>query len=1022
MNIKKTLLIYIALMLFFSLKNFAQTQKISGMVVDSASNVIPGAVIRVHGMAVATTSNAEGKFELSCGPGATTLLVSSIGYNNKVVNIAGKHEVKILLSSNTNELKQVVVTGYTRQNKAQTPGAITTLKAAQLQNVPVASFDVMLQGRVPGLYVGTPTGQPGEAGRVTLRGIGSINGDVQPLYIIDGIQISNTSFSGLNPDDFESVTVLKDAASTAQYGSRGANGVIVITTKKGKSWDDGKPRINYTTYFGISQVNTSHMNLMNTDQRLQFEADIKDPSLPGWEYSLNNPNKLVGGVLIPKTPQDYAFGTSYLDSLRKINTNWTKTLLRTGYTQSHALSLSGNDKNTNYYLSLSYLNQQGIAINSGLKRYSIRSDVQNTSGRLKSTLSIGLVQSNIQYIQNEGTASSGGATAGGGGLSANNPIAASYFALPYEHPDANNTGPANVGSDGLNQYANSQLKDTQLKSVISLNELFRLTNTLQLTGTVGLEYQQDHVTQNVSANSYYGQQVGNGNQGMYQDSITMNYRVVATGGIRYLKDWGNKNEIEINLLAESNRYTGTYNGYTGYGLTSQLTNTPAAITPGTATNNFIPNVAGAITPNNLLLSQIALFRYSYGNRFTLTGSLRRDGTSQVPTGARNIVLYALGGKWNLMEESFMANQHIFSNLQLRGSFGVTANGGGFTSDFGYRTLYGTSNYGGSQAVVPITPGNAQYTWEKNRIADAGIEFGFFDNRITGELDLYNRITNNLFVNKNLSLTTGFSSLATNSGSVRNRGLELSLDAQIVRTKDLKFSMGLNLAYNQNRVLSLGGPNMQFIDQISINQVGLPVGTFYAVRWGGVNPQTGAPIYIDKAGNPTNVYNADDAVPLKATWDPPVKGGVNLSLSYKRFDFSMLLSFIHGMSRLSYPYFYSHSADPNYRNYNQSVDMLKAWQKPGDVTPFAGAQYTSQITSNDVRSSDYIKLRNASINYSIPVNGELAKHVRGIKVFVQGQNLLTFTKWQGYDPEDANDIAQYEYPMPRIITAGINVSF
>lgn len=1019
--------LFIAFLICFLSPAFlrAQTVPISGNVYDSITNKpIDGALITIKESGSTVMSDSLGFFTIQSPKSAKTLMISALTYNSFSFSLKkmGNNDLKFYLSSNSKELGDVVVsTGYTQQSRSKTAGSVTTLKGSEIANVPVASFDVMLQGRVPGLYVGTPTGQPGEAGRITLRGMGSINGDVQPLYIIDGVPVSNTSFSGLNPDDFETITVLKDAASTAQYGSRGANGVIVITTKTGRSNNDGKMNIDYKTYYGVSSVNSSKWDMMNTSQRLQYEEMIQDPTLPGWAYSSKNPYKLDGDNLIAKTDADYAFGKQYLDSLGKINTDWRKYLLRNGRTQAHSLTLSGNSGNTGIYMGLSYLNQQGVALNSGIERYSLRTNITNTSGRLKSNLSIGLVHANIRYIPNEGTAPEGGAAAGGGGLGADNPIAALYFALPYEKPDANNTGPSNYGANALNSYEGSRLKNTQNAVVLSLNESFRINNEFQLTSTLGLDYQQNKWNNYLSPTSYAGQLVSNGNAGMYQDSLTMKYRILANIGVRYLKRWDNS-ELEANILAESNKTYGTYSGFTGYGLIPILGNNGSAITPGTPTNNYIPSVGAYTTANNLLLSQIALLRYSWDNKYTLSASLRRDGTSQTPASQRNILLYALGGKWNVLKENFMAQQHTFSNFQVRASYGLTANGNGFASDFGYRNLYGVTSYNGNAALAPITPGNNRYTWESNKIADVGLELGFFDNRLNVELDFYNRITNNLFVEQNLSLTTGWPSLAANGGKVRNRGIEAMVQGDIIRNKDVRFSVGFNLAYNKNTVLSLGGEDMQFIDEISMNKVGSPLGSFYAVRWKGVDPQSGAPIYLDKDGKETNTYNPADAVPLKGTWDPPYKGGVNLAFSYKNFSISTLVSFIHGMYRLNYPYLFSHSADPNYRSFNQSVDMLGMWQQAGDRSTFQSGEYASQVTSRDVQSADYIKLRNVSLDYTVPLAASTQRVIRKLKVFVQGQNLISIMKWRGFDPEDANDIAQYEYPMPRTITAGVSISF
>lgn len=249
-----------------------------------------------------------------------------------------------------------------------------------------------------------------------------------------------------------------------------------------------------------------------------------------------------------------------------------------------------------------------------------------------------------------------------------------------------------------------------------------------------------------------------------------------------------------------------------------------------------------------------------------------------------------------------------------------------------------------------------------------------------------------------------------------------LEGDLVKQKDFTLTLGLNLAYNKNRVLDLGGEEQIFSDEVTMNMVGKPLGSFYAVRWKGVDPQTGAPIYLDKDGNATNVYNPDDAVPLKATYDPPVMGGATLSIRWKRFDLSTLVSFIHGMSRLNYPDMYAHSASPAYRRYSQSRDLLDIWQQPGDNSKYAGAQYATYVTNRDITSADYIKLRNVMIGYNIPVKHIAKGNIRNLKVFASGQNLISIMKWKGFDPEDANDIAQYEYPMPRIITGGIQVAF
>ncbi|WP_026770288.1 SusC/RagA family TonB-linked outer membrane protein [Asinibacterium sp. OR53] len=1003
---------------------YAQDRLLKGRVQDGTSHLpITGVYVSCKENHANVITDSSGRFTLKITNQLCTLVIKSMGYETKQMTVTPlDNDLVIPLTADVQEMREVVVTGYTQQSRNKTTGAVSTIKAAAIDNNPVGSFDVMLQGRAPGLYVGTPTGQPGEAGRVTIRGLGSINGDTNPLYIVDGVPIAAASFAALNTDDFESINVLKDAASTAPYGSRAANGVVVITTKKGMALPDGKVRINYKTQMGFSEVNSSKWDMMNTSQRLQFEEILQDPNLPGWAYSANNPNKIVNGVSTPKTAADYAFGKHYLDSLKTINTDWRKYLLRKAFTQSHTLNLSGGNDRTLFYIAASYLNQEGIALNSSLKRYSLRANIQNTSGRLKSSLSVGLSTAAVRYIQDEGVAPQGGAAVGGGGITEKNPIASLYYALPYQSP-TDSAGPGNFGSNALDVYRNSLRKDNQIKAVVSLNEDFRLSSNLHLIGTVGIDYQQSNFTNYLNPDSYYGAQEPNGNRGSYQRSLATRLGLIANGGIRYNKKWGD-HELEANLLAEMNRIKGEGFGFTGYGLNSLLLNTPAGVSQGTADNNFIPAISGQTTPDNLLLSQIAIARYSYSNKYTLSASLRRDGSSQVPALNRYKYFYAVGGSWNVLSESFAERLRThFSYLRLRASYGLTGNAGGFASDYGYRELYAPANYAGQSAYELQTPGNPAYNWEMNRIADVAVEAGFFKNRLRTELDFYNRITDGLFVNRNLSLTTGFATISSNEGRIRNRGVELMIEGDIIKQKDWKVTAGLNLAYNQNMVLTLGNERKIFADEASMSLPGYALGTFYAVRWQGVDPATGAPIYLTKDGKTTNTYNSGDAVPMAGkVYDPPYKGGFTLNVTYKQFEVSLLMSFIKGMSRLNYPNLYAHSGDANYRQYNQSADMLNIWQKPGDHVAYAGAQYPTFFTSRDIMSADYLKLRNLSIAYHVPLGTNLSKYIHGLKVFAYGQNLFSFMKWRGFDPEDANDIAQYEYPMPRMITGGINVSF
>jgi len=415
-------------------------------------------------------------------------------------------------------------------------------------------------------------------------------------------------------------------------------------------------------------------------------------------------------------------------------------------------------------------------------------------------------------------------------------------------------------------------------------------------------------------------------------------------------------------------------------------------------------------------------RYSYENKYTLSGSLRRDGSSRVPSANRYKYFYALGGNWNMKYEDFLVNNEVISTARARISYGLTGNANGFASDFGYRRLYGPGQYNGQVGLIPTTPGNANYTWEMNRIFDLGVEFGFFKNRLTAELDFYNRVTSDLFIDRTLSMTSGFESMSSNLGKIRNRGIELKLAGDIIRQGDFTWNMGVNLAFNKNKILSLGEEEDIVTEDYSIHQVGKSLGHFYMVRWAGVNSQTGAPQYLDKEGNMTEIYDPENAVLVKGSFDPSWKGGITTSLKYKNWEVNALFSFIKGMYRLNTGEFYRTSADPNYRIYNQSTSMLDMWQNPGDESSNPHPSYTRYLTDRELQKADYLKLRNLNINYKITNLGKASGFIKEINVFAQGSNLITWTKWKGQDPEDDNNWYQYEYPLPRTITAGLKVIF
>ncbi|MBB1138476.1 SusC/RagA family TonB-linked outer membrane protein [Myroides sp. WP-1] len=1005
-----TLLCYFAL-----LSAQAYDKKIPILVRDAETLLpLPGVTIENISKNEYSFTLEDGSFDLTTEGEEETiqLRLSYLGYQDQFLSFtidAIPDTIDLFIEENV--LDGIVITGYTKQSKSRTTGAIGKIEAKALNQLQVSSMDQALQGQVPGLYVASPSGQPGTPGRVTIRGIGSLQDEnTNPLYILNGMPISPETFTSLPAEDFEDITVLKDAAATAQYGSRGANGVIVITSKKGVP--QSPLRVTYQTQLGFAQANNSKWDMMNTNQRLQFEELLQDPNLPGWAYSVQNPYKTVQGVKVAKTDEDYIRDAQQLEQLRKTDIDWRKKLLRKGMIQSHALSLTSGSEKTQHYTSFTYANQEGVLYNSDLERFTINSNIHHQSKRFKADFFINLAHSNSKESESDFD------------VSETNPVASLYFALPYENPYDEQgklqPGVNRFGTNALSMYQDVNRKSTSLKGVLSSNFSYAITDELKLTSTLGVDYSKYSNTHIIKPDTYFGSLVEEGGQGMYSQGDQNKISTMSNIGFNYRTQW-DRHELEAIGLVEINRYKYDYHGFTGFGLVSGLDQTPSGITPGTPENDFIPKIEGGAS-ENVLLSQIALLRYSFENKYTVTGSLRRDGSSRVPADNRYKYFYALGGNWNAKYEDFLQDIEVISTARVRMSYGLTGNANGFASDFGYRRLYGPGQYNGQAGLVPITPGNANYNWEMNRIFDVGVEMGFFQNRLVTEIDFYNRITSDLFLDRTLSMTSGFESLPSNLGKIRNRGVEFRIAGDLIRQGDFTWNMGLNLAFNKNKILRLGDEDDIVTEDYSIHQVGKSLGHFYMVRWAGVNTQTGAPQYLDKEGRITDEYNPEDAVLVKGSFDPSWKGGITTNFRYKNLEVSALFSFIKGMYRLNTGEFYRTAADPNYRIYNQSTSMLDMWQKPGDESSNPHPSYTRYLTDRELQKADYLKLRNVTINYKMTNLGRASKFVKEVNVFAQGSNLVTWTKWKGQDPEDDNNWYQYEYPLPRTITAGLKVIF
>lgn len=1024
---KKILLILFVLGVCVIHNASAQARKISGKVISSDDGLpIVGASIKVLNSNQGTQSDANGSYSINVPAGASSIVVSYLGYNSQTVSIGNKTVVNVTLVGDVTQMNEVVVTGYTSSSRDKSTVSSTKVTAEKIANVPIASFDQVLQGRVPGLSVAAGSGQPGSTANVYIRGATSISGSTTPLYVIDGIPVESSVFSTLNPNDFESVDVLKDAAATSLYGSRGANGVLVITTKRGKT---GKTVFNYDVQGGFSERSSTKFEMLTTPEQLELQRIIGTG--PGFTLSTANTaavNVTVNGQRFALTAAQKARS---LDSLSQVNTKWDDLFFRTGSFQSHQLSASGGNENTRFYTALGYYSQEGIALGSKLDRYNMRFNLDHTSGKFKMGLQSGIGWSKSSFIQSEG------------GVALANPFAAAYLALPYETPYYNGgsqiyttnwtgqpTTPfpvfdSRLGSNALSRVTNAFSRNNQIKETISVNLSYEFFKGFTAKTTLGLDFRETNNESGVYPLTLQGSQTTNGAAGSYSPAISRNLQLIQTSGLQYLNSFG-KHDFYATALVESirNRLQGF--NYTAYGINPSLLNTPAGVSQGGATapaNTTIPVVGGNKTENGIN-SFMAIAKDTYDDKYTLQVSVRRDGSSQVPAINRWHNFFSVSGNWSMKKEAFLQDVKWLDVLRLRASYGTTATPFGTTNtsgNFGYLPLYGQTAYAGTTGIAPTTPGNPDYDWEFTKQTDLGVEFGMFKNRLRGTVDLYIKKTNNLFVTQKLSATSGFAEVSVNAGTMQNKGIEFQLEGDVVKSKDWLVNIFSNFSYNNNMITSLGQVS-QFEGGTSIIRTGLPLGSHYTVKSAGVDPQTGEYLYYNRDGSTTTTYSAaTQSVAEFGTYYAPYQGGFGLNVNYKGLSISSLFSYMQEFSRFNnQTYFLTNPA--NVAAYGL-MDVTKTiWTTPGQITTIGKASSARQFNSVDIQDASFVRFRNLTIGYTLPTSVvSKLKYLSSVRIFAQGQNLYTWTKWTGFDPEDSNNIATFEYPTPRTFTFGLSVN-
>jgi TonB-linked SusC/RagA family outer membrane protein len=999
-NPKKLSAIALTLLLSASLSVHAQTP-VKGRIVNKKDGTpLAGATIQVKGTKVSAVADANGEYNLIVPPGASQLTITYSGYQRMEIPVG--QAANIALSPDDAAMTEVVVTGYKTGQKKSFAGSAGTIKGDAIAEMPIASFDQALQGRTPGLLLRATSGQPGNSGSAIIRGRGSIQGSTEPIYIVDGIQIAAADFAQINPNDIENVSVLKDAVATSLYGSRGGNGVIVVSTKKGRS---GKPAFEIDAYTGWSRFpDFNDMRLMTTAEKVDYEL------------------RRGGTTMETYSPRQ-------LDSIRGINTNWLDELTQTGRTYSLNGSASGGSEKTRYFASVNYFKQEGSVRNTGFDRVTGRLNLSQDAGNF--TFGINTTGTVSQY-SNTSEQNTGIGT----------PLNAGIWANPYEQPfvpgSYNALGNFVAGGSNLTRpriaesfqpipttdlfWNNNASND--LRIVASGNAEYRMPFLKGLSARIvyGIDYRQFNTTAFVDRRTYSGGFNPRPTSGTFANFRTSSFardfvksqRVTNTNSLNYANSFGD-HTIDAGFYYETVDFKRENSGRTVFLLESPFQNEAGA----TINADLLPRIrtGGA---EAALQSYFGIVNYGFRNRYFINANIRRDGSSRFGPNKRWATFGGVGAAWIISDENFMAGSRDFlSNLKFKISYGTVGNQDGI-GEYDWQGVVANRLYNSALGTTVSTPANLDLQWESRQKFNTGFEFGFFNNRLNGGIEYYNEKTENLFLPNELSRTTGFNTLTTNIGSVRNSGIEISLNYDIIRNKDMRLTINGNFTYNKNEILSLTTRDT-IVSGIVARIVGKPINSIFLVEYAGVNPDNGNAQYRTLDGKLTETYNQNDRK-IVGNSDPQYFGGFGFDFNVKGFFINTQFTYMGGLS--IYNNERNNVENPDYYYDNMNADLLNEWQKPGDITniPRPDNPYVSG-TTRFVENNSFVRLRQLNLGYNVPANIVSKIGLRSFMIYGGGTNLLTWTKFRGFDPEfPGSSQTGAQYPALRTVQVGARIGF
>ncbi|MDE6070886.1 MAG: TonB-dependent receptor [Alistipes sp.] len=979
---KLLLVIFSLLCCVGPIAGYAQTGggiQVSGLVTSAEDHQPLIGVNVIAGPTLGVSTLADGTYSITVAAG-TRLIFQYIGYKSVEFTVpagSAKLVYDVVLESDSQKLDDVVVIAYGVRKKNTVAGSVSSIKTEKLESTPTAAFDQALQGQVPGLSVMAVSGEPSVSTVMKIRGTNSINSGTEPLYILDGVAISSADFNTVNPADIESLSVLKDASSTSIYGARAANGVIVITTKRGRRAD--KPVISYRMQVGFSQISQANWNIMNTDERIRYEQEI-----------------------------GMTTGKNY-DLLRRTDVNWLDAVFNDkALLQDYELSVSGATDKTNYYFSGGYYNQEGTAVGSGFKRYSLRANVEQRAARW---LKIGTNTSlNYQEIER----------ADEGQPSIVAPISAAQFMMPYWNPFRADGSLASIedgswkgdGQNPLEWLANNPLTYKKYKLFSTIYAEAMPIEGLTLKSQFSVDY--SHTT---SFSVSYPEYSPNLQDGAASRSSTDGLQLAVTNTVNYAFSLDDKHTFNFLLGHEGIDYHYEDFSLSARGQSSNKLTDISNATRVTRWSDTRDNDYG-------YLSFFGRAEYSYANRYFVELAARTDASSRFGKANRWGRFWSAGFMWNLRNERFMERAARWLT-DARVSLSTGTSGNSSIPNYEHLALVsGGYDYIGNAGVAPSQQGSEHLRWEKPWTTNVGLHFGFW-NRLQVDLEFYNKKTADMLMEVPQSYSdNGYGFRWDNVGTMVNRGVELTLLGTLITAKDFLWTVNATVSYNKNKITALynGVREYEMANTSRKLVVGHDVGEYYINRFAGVNPVNGDALWYTRDGELTTELRDEDKVMIGKSQFAPWEGGFGTSLEWKGLSLSAQFSWVADRWMINNDRYFNES-NGRFASYNQSRRLLDRWKQPGDVTDIPRHGVFTEFDSRLLEDASFLRLKNLMLSYSFPK--ELLRKTRvfsGIRIYAQAQNLFTVTPFSGLDPESPYNIYIAQYPTARQFTFGLDLTF